>query len=247
MNDPYKTLGVQPNASESEIKSAYKTLVKKYHPDRYTDSDMAELANEKMTEINAAYDRIMEDRRQGIYYDSSPSGRNMSGTYNSSNYTRSGSSSSSGGSGFSYGRTGTYDQNFNYNYQQRNTSFDAYRVRQLADQGDINGADNILMAVPERSRNAEWNYLKGMVSYRRGWFNEAYHYTAKATQMDPANQEYSAAFQQMNRQRSGYMTGNAFTSNAPSVRGTDPCDIMSGLCAADCCCEMMGGDLIPCC
>ena len=36
MNDPYKILGVQPNVSDADIKSAYKSLVKKYHPDNAT-------------------------------------------------------------------------------------------------------------------------------------------------------------------------------------------------------------------
>ena len=57
--DPYKILGVSPTASDAEIKSAYKELVKKYHPDQYQDNPLADVAEEKMYEINAAYDQIM--------------------------------------------------------------------------------------------------------------------------------------------------------------------------------------------
>ena len=57
--DPYKILGVSPTASDAEIKSAYKELVKKYHPDQYQDNPLADVAEEKMSEINAAYDQIM--------------------------------------------------------------------------------------------------------------------------------------------------------------------------------------------
>ena len=52
--DPYKILGVSPTASDAEIKSAYKELVKKYHPDQYQDNPLADVAEEKMSEINAA-------------------------------------------------------------------------------------------------------------------------------------------------------------------------------------------------
>ena len=47
-------MGVSVNASQEEIRKAYLTLVKKYHPDRYTDEAMKELANEKLKEVNQA-------------------------------------------------------------------------------------------------------------------------------------------------------------------------------------------------
>ena len=59
VTDPYKVLGVSPNASEEEVKSAYRQLAKKYHPDNYADSPLADLANEKMQEINEAYDMVI--------------------------------------------------------------------------------------------------------------------------------------------------------------------------------------------
>lgn len=56
--DPYKVLGVSPSASQEEIKAAYRELVKKYHPDKYTDETLKAQATEKIKEINAAYDML---------------------------------------------------------------------------------------------------------------------------------------------------------------------------------------------
>lgn len=63
MNDPYKILGVDKNATDEEIKDAYRKLARKYHPDNYADNPLSDLAEEKMQEINQAYDAIVETRK----------------------------------------------------------------------------------------------------------------------------------------------------------------------------------------
>ena len=65
MNDPYVTLGVPRTASEDEIKKAYRELARKYHPDNYANNPLADLAEEKMKEINEAYDAIEKERASG--------------------------------------------------------------------------------------------------------------------------------------------------------------------------------------
>lgn len=66
MKDPYEVLGVSRSASDAEIKSAYRNLAKKYHPDHFAgDENARELAEEKMKELNEAYDTIMNQRRSG--------------------------------------------------------------------------------------------------------------------------------------------------------------------------------------
>ena len=65
MADPYQVLGISPNATDDEVKNAYRQLARKYHPDNYVDNPLADLATEKMKEINEAYDEIQRRRRGG--------------------------------------------------------------------------------------------------------------------------------------------------------------------------------------
>lgn len=74
MRDPYEVLGISQTASDEEVKKAYRNLARKYHPDNYQDNPLADLAEEKMKEINEAYDLITKTR----------SGGSMGGGYNGS-------------------------------------------------------------------------------------------------------------------------------------------------------------------
>ncbi|BFK86998.1 DnaJ domain-containing protein [Pseudoflavonifractor sp. DSM 107456] len=74
MTDPYRVLGVEPTASDDEIKRAYRELARKYHPDNYQNNPLADLAEEKMKEINEAYDQITKQRAGGGGYNASNAG-----------------------------------------------------------------------------------------------------------------------------------------------------------------------------
>lgn len=65
MNDPYSVLGVSRNASDAEIKKAYRELARKYHPDNYHDNPLSDLAQDKMKEVNEAYNSILRMRGGG--------------------------------------------------------------------------------------------------------------------------------------------------------------------------------------
>ncbi len=87
MKNPYSVLGVSDKASVDEVKKAYRELAKKYHPDNYINNPLADLAEEKMKEINEAYDSIIREKGNGRSYDSyarsnSNNGQNYSNSSN---------------------------------------------------------------------------------------------------------------------------------------------------------------------
>lgn len=94
MNDPYSVLGVSKNASEDEIKRAYRQLAKKYHPDLNPGDPEAA---RKMNEINAAYEQIKNPGQTNAAYGYGDSHRAGSSAYGSSGSAESGSSEQSYG------------------------------------------------------------------------------------------------------------------------------------------------------
>ena len=113
------------------------------------------------------------------------------------------------------------------------------QVRSAIDSGNITGAWQMLSAMKER--DAEWYYLCGVVSLRRGLYNDAYSFFKAATNKDPMNMEYREAFARMDRQ------AGAYRQTGPNMQQADCCTCCNNLLIADCCCECMGGDIIPCC
>ena len=213
MNDPYQILGVSENASDEEVKKAYRDLARKYHPDNYHDNPLADLAQEKMKEINAAYEEINK-RRSGAS-------------------VRSGYGSSYGSSG---GARGSYQQ---YGQYSGGSSSVLQQVRIAIQNGDITRAEALL--VNYQDHNAEWNYLRGVVCYRRGWMDEAKRYYQTACQMDPSNVEYRQALEYMEQG-----TKSAYHPNSHTTFGTDLCG--GNLCLPLCCTySLCNGGWIFCC
>ncbi|MGN1059621.1 MAG: DnaJ domain-containing protein, partial [Clostridia bacterium] len=71
MKDPYEVLGVSRDATQEEIKKAYRKLAKQYHPDNYANNPLADLAAEKFKEINEAYEQLSGGRQQNGGYQQS--------------------------------------------------------------------------------------------------------------------------------------------------------------------------------
>ena len=168
MNDPYQVLGVPESATDAEVKKAYLELARKYHPDSYHDNPLADLAQEKMKEINAAYEEVNKRRGSGRSGGSRASASSSYGGY--------------GGYGYGYGGGGSAQQSQSSVLQQ---------VRMAVNTGDLSRAEALLNSFSDH--NAEWNFLKGAVCYRRGWLDEARRYYETAARMDPANREYRQA------------------------------------------------------
>ena len=122
MRDPYSVLGVSQNASDQEIKKAYRELARKYHPDNYVNNPLADLAEEKMKEVNEAYEAIQKQRSGGGGYQQQSSG---------------------------YYQGGYQQQQQQRQYGGGNPTF--ARVRNLINMGDLNAAERLLQEVPQKS------------------------------------------------------------------------------------------------
>lgn len=187
--DPYEVLGVSRDADEETIKKAYRALVKKYHPDKYVNTPMAETASEKMKQINEAYDMITNknNNKSGSSY----RGYGGYGGYNPF-----------GG----YGGYSTYNDSYDYS----KISFDT--VRRLITARRFAEAEQMLNSL---EHNAQWHYLMGVIYLNRGWYNQGNEYINKAVEMDPGNSEYRAAQNGFNNTGDSYKRV-VFTNSTPA-------------------------------
>ena len=121
MRDPYKVLGVSPNASDEEIKRAYRELARKYHPDNYQNNPLADLAEEKMKEVNEAYDAITKSRSGG------------------------------GSGGYHYGGGSSSSASYQNSYSGASGGQVFAQARQYINMGNLDGAEQILQGAGVRN------------------------------------------------------------------------------------------------
>ncbi|NLJ89601.1 MAG: J domain-containing protein [Clostridiales bacterium] len=184
MTDPYRVLGVSRDASDDEIKKAYRRLSRKYHPDSNVNNPNKEAAEEKFKEIQAAYEQIMYERSGGTR------GRNAYGGQGGQ-----GTGSPFGDFddffGWGFGGYGNWQQGHGQG-QQQSYSSDKDRYMQAAanyiNSGHYREALNVLNQI--KDRDARWYYLSAYANYGVGNNGIALEHAKRAVQMDPSNLSY---------------------------------------------------------
>ena len=205
MRDPYQVLGVSPDASDEEIKKAYRALAKKYHPDLNPGD---EVAAQKMQEINAAYDQIKNPEKAA----------GSSGSYGGSgSYESYGPFGGFGGFGYGpfgfggYYSSGRASQEEGDPYQRSAQQYLRYRKYAEA----LNALEN------SSKRDAQWYYLSSLAHYGLGNQITALEHIRRAVSMEPDNDSYLRVLSAMEQ------GGTVYRQQADSYRGfsmsSDPC------------------------
>ena len=229
MNDPFSTLGITANASEDEIKSAYRKLAKKYHPDVNGGSAEAET---KMKEINEAYSEALKIKRSGGTYNPGANrGYGSQGSYGG--YQQQGSYQDPFGFGFGFDGFGFGGQQ--RGYSQASSSPELRAARNYINTGHYNEALNLLQKTSDRS--AEWFYLSARANVGLGNRTAAVTYARQAAQMDPDNFEYAQLLSRLEGNSTNYRRSSTPYGGIPLTQCSSPCAwlcFMNIIC--NCCC-----------
>lgn len=212
IRDPYEVLGVKHDATPEEVKKAYRSLARKYHPDLNPDNAEAEA---KMNEINEAYDRITNpekyvrsDARQGAAHGHNPSTGAESPAGNANGYGWPGGYGYSGdsSSGTSSSTTFSWEDIFGSPFTNEppkkkplnprivdSDGEETKRIVELINSGNYSNALDELYSVVSTERTGRWHYLVAVVQYNLGRTVEAIEHIKKARGFEPNNQEYAEA------------------------------------------------------
>ena len=203
--DPYQVLGVSPDASDEEIKKAYRDLTKKYHPDLNPGDQQAA---DKMHEVNAAYDAIKNGTADS--YGSSSSG----------GWTNAGSWGSYGGWG---------------GYQQQGIRPEYQAAMNYINAGHFQEALNALSGVKTGERDGNWYYLSAVANAALGNRVTALEYARVAMQMEPGNLQFRRLVQELESGGTAYSAYRRDYPNAGFGTGSWCMDmILCNLCCNPC-------------
>lgn len=251
VDDPYKVLGISPGASQDEIKKAYRRKTKEYHPDTHPNDPNA---TKKMTEINEAYDMLMNpDKYASRRAQQQQSGNRQggySGQYGGYSQRQNGSYGQQRSSG-NYQGPGGWASDFGFDFEdffgfggsggqrastkpqtEPGDSPDIRRVVELINNGRYQDALDLLFHIPSTGRNARWYYLSGLANHGLGNTVQATDHMQKASQMDPNNRTYHQLLQQFRQAGQTYeRNAQGFNMNVDTLH-----KICCGICAARLCC-----------
>ncbi len=231
MTDPYQVLGVSRDASTEEIKKAYRTLSRKYHPDANINNPNKAEAEEKFKQVQQAYKQIMEEKENGTYSYSSQ------GSY--------GGSYGSGGYGGSYGNGG-YGGNYGgYNY---GSSTEDAELRAAANYLNNMRYQEAMRVLNNISRhNAQWYYLHAIANAGLGNNISAVQDAQTAVNMEPDNMQYRQLLSQLQGGGQWYTDmGQGYGyERAGGDMGKWCCECLAINAMCNCCCY--GGRGFYCC
>lgn len=230
MYDPYAVLGVKRDATDEEIKKAYRSLSRKYHPDANINNPNKDQAEEKFKEIQQAYQQIMDEREHGGTGAYGSGGYGSGGGYGGSREYGSGGGyggsrdyGSGGGfggfggfggygSGGGYGGAGGYGAG-GYGSQQRsagaNDEESTYKQAAMnyIRSGHYSEAVNVLNSI--KTKDARWYYLSAIANSGSGNNVTALEHARRALSLEPGNMEYKQLVAQLEGGGSWYDTRRA--------------------------------------
>ncbi len=246
MNDPYEVLGVSPNASEEEIKKAYRRLSRQYHPDANINNPNKEEAEEKFKEVQQAYQQIMYEREHGPgSYSAKQGGASSSGGNESGGYGRYGGFGGFGG----YGGYGGYGSGSSQSGSSSSAEEDPHlRVAETyINNKHYDEALNVLEGI--QVKTARWYYLSALANSGRGNNVLALDHAQKAVQMDPNNMQYRQLLSQMEGGGRWYQSRGEEYGNPMSNYGSYCTRICAAWALCSCCCGGSGmyGYPVCCC
>lgn len=208
--DPYKVLGVSYNASEDEIKKAYRSLSRKYHPDANVGKPNQKEYEEKFKEVQQAYNMIM-DQRQGKGQ-AQQAGEDFWGF---------------GGQGF--GGQGFGQQGFGGRRQSetRDSQYLASAANYIQN-GYYREGLNVLEQVQDR--NGQWYYYSAIANYKVGNNAIALDHARTACRLEPNNYYYANLLNQLQGGETRYQQRSSQYGGNPSMAGSNYCGQICGTC-----------------